>query len=106
MKECSFNAPNMAFMFQVLVESRTELLEDATERIVQLVRSLPCSPEDPDAVSLALSEALANAIIHGNKEDPRKKVQVCGGCENEGQLLLVITDEEKGLTPQLSRIRQ
>ena len=85
-----------------VVEFRNEMriridgLERAVEHIMELVRRLPCTPVDLDDVELALHEALANAVVHGNRQDPRKSVQVCGGCERSGDLLLAITDQGDG----------
>ena len=60
---------------------RTDGLERAVEYIMALVRRLPCTSVDLDDVELALQEALANAVVHGNRQNPRKSVQICGGCE-------------------------
>src|SRR5215467_11958084 len=72
---------------------RIDGLERAVEHIMELVRRLPCTSVDLDDVELALHEALANAVVHGNRQDPRKSVQICGGCERSGDLLLAITDQ-------------
>jgi serine/threonine-protein kinase RsbW len=48
---------------------------------------------------LVLSEAIDNAIVHGNQEDLKKKVQICGGLEDGNRLVLVITDEGAGFDP-------
>jgi serine/threonine-protein kinase RsbW len=71
-------------------------LERAVEQIMELVRRLPCTSVDLDDVELALNEALANAVVHGNLQDPSKSVQICGGCERSGDLLLAITDQGDG----------
>jgi serine/threonine-protein kinase RsbW len=47
-------------------------------------------------VEIAVREAVANAVIHGNREDPRKRVYVVCGCTLEGHLLLSIGDEGSG----------
>jgi len=99
MRDCEFDTSNLSLAFHEAIESRRDLLGEATERIMENVRALPCAQESLDEVSLALSEALANAIIHGNREDPSKKVRVCGACESQEQLLLVITDEGEGFDP-------
>ncbi len=99
MRQCDFDAPDLNLGFHESIDSRRDLLDEATDRIMQSVRALPCAQENLDDVNLALSEAIANAIIHGNREDPGKKVQVCGTCESPGQLLLVITDEGHGFDP-------
>src|SRR6516164_11123952 len=64
---------------------RIDGLERAVEHIMELVRRLPCTSVDLDDVELALHEALANAVVHGNRQDPRKSVQICGGCERSGE---------------------
>ena len=74
-------------------------LERAVEQIMELVRRLPCASVDLD--ELALHEALANAVVHGNRQDARKSVQICGGCERSGDLLLAITDQGDGFDHNL-----
>ncbi len=50
-------------------------------------------------VMVALTEAVNNAIVHGNKADRRKKVFV--SCEVlPGWLLFVINDQGKGFRPE------
>ena len=80
---------------------RTDGIERAVEHIMELVRRLPCTSVDLDDVELALHEALANAVVHGNRQDPRKSVQICGGCERSGDLLLAITDQGDGFDHNL-----
>ena len=76
-------------------------LERAVEHIMELVRRLPRTSVDLDDVELALTEALANAVVHGNRQDPCKRVQICGGCERSGDLLLAITDQGDGFDHHL-----
>lgn len=57
------------------------------------------SPSDIFAIHLAVEEAIVNAIVHGNKLDPAKKVRVC--CSVSAELVRVeITDEGHGFKPQ------
>jgi serine/threonine-protein kinase RsbW len=80
---------------------RIDGLDRAVEQILELVRRLPCASVDLDDVDLALHEALANAVVHGNRQDPRKSVQICGGCERSGDLLLAIKDQGGGFDHNL-----
>jgi serine/threonine-protein kinase RsbW len=41
------------------------------DKLMLLVRECRCVPEGESDVEIALREALANAIIHGNHENPR-----------------------------------
>jgi serine/threonine-protein kinase RsbW len=99
MQELELDTGNLSLMFHETVESRRELVVATTERLMGVIRTMPCAQQHLDAVHLALTEALANAIIHGNKEDPNKKVTIWGACEAHEKLLLVITDEGQGFDP-------
>ena len=99
MTECEYDLAGLMLSFHLTIESRRDLSEQATEEIMRVVRTLPCAQDNLDDVRLALAEALANAIIHGNREDASKKVEICGGCDRQEQLLLVITDQGEGFDP-------
>jgi serine/threonine-protein kinase RsbW len=47
-------------------------------------------------IETALHEALANAIVHGNQEDPRKLVCVACRCTTDGEVSLSVQDEGQG----------
>ena len=84
-----------------VIPSTLEALEVVVGSVMTVVKTLPCSPTEVDDVDLALREALANAIFHGNRADPAKKVIVACFCEcaSGGGLLLVVRDEGAGFDP-------
>ena len=47
-------------------------------------------------IELPLREALVNAIVHGNQNDPRKRVHVHCRCTREGEVSITIQDEGRG----------
>jgi len=47
-------------------------------------------------IELALQEALANAIVHGNHEDPHKRVYVKCRCTTAGEVSITVQDEGHG----------
>ncbi|MDI6402300.1 ATP-binding protein [Balneolaceae bacterium ANBcel3] len=49
-------------------------------------------------VMLTLSEAVTNAMVHGNKNDPKKKVHVEATAE-KGVLSFTVSDEGPGFDP-------
>ena len=65
---------------------------------MRLIRKCGCAAEGESDVEIALREALANAIIHGNHEDRRKHVHVTCRCEPE-EISIVVKDEGKGFDP-------
>lgn len=50
-------------------------------------------------IELAIWEALVNAIVHGNKLDPRKRVYVTCRCGMDGEVCIAIQDEGPGFDP-------
>ncbi|MDE3164531.1 MAG: ATP-binding protein [Acidobacteriota bacterium] len=99
MNECDSSDTNQAPALHITVGSCRSEVDHAVGQVIELLQTLPCTCEAVDEIELALSEALANAIIHGNREDPAKKVDICAMCEGEGTLVLVITDQGQGFDP-------
>ena len=67
------------------------------DAIVAELEKREWNPSDVFAIRLALDEAVANAIEHGNRHDPEKKVQLCA--ESSGERILVsIQDEGPGFS--------
>ena len=51
---------------------------------------------DGEQIEIALGEAVANAVIHGNHEDPEKQVFVNCRCSMDGEVLITVRDEGQG----------
>jgi serine/threonine-protein kinase RsbW len=54
-----------------------------------------CVPADVRDLEIAFREALANAIIHGNHEDPRKHAHITCRCEPD-EVSIAVRDEGQG----------
>jgi serine/threonine-protein kinase RsbW len=91
--------PDLILSFEVSFTGCREKLADAVDRIMSLVQTLPCVQGRLEKLHLALMEALANAVIHGNREDPAKVVTVCAGCDRRAELLICVTDQGEGFDP-------
>ena len=52
--------------------------------------------ETEDDVEVAIHEALANAVTHGNQENPEKQVHVACRCSMDGEVLITVRDEGAG----------
>jgi len=83
----------------LLVPSKIEAISPVVERLMRLLKKTCCALEQGFAVETALREALANAIVHGNRQDPRKKVRVCCACQADGGILIIVKDEGQGFDP-------
>jgi serine/threonine-protein kinase RsbW len=91
--------PGLVLCFHTTIDSFMSEVGDASDRVMRFVKTLPCAQADLGNLHLTLFEALSNAIIHGNREDPRKSVSVCAGCDGLGQVLIAITDQGDGFDP-------
>ena len=66
---------------------------DQLMRFIGRFRSVDKNESD---IELALREALANAIVHGNREDPLKRVFVICRCNTNGAVSITVRDEGQG----------
>lgn len=98
---CPLQRDKLVPKFCQVIPSTLDALDSLLEEATAVVKEMCCVPEEIGDVELALQEALANAILHGNQSDSNKKVVVACFCECEagGGLLLVVRDEGAGFDP-------
>jgi len=65
------------------------------DELMRSIRKCGCVPEGENDIEIALRQAPANAIIHGNYENPRKCVYVCFRCKPD-EFSIVVKDEGWG----------
>jgi serine/threonine-protein kinase RsbW len=75
--------------------SEVAAISSFVDEVMLLIRRCNCVPEGETDVEIALREALANAIIHGNHENPQKHVHVTCRCEPE-EMSIAVKDEGRG----------
>jgi serine/threonine-protein kinase RsbW len=75
--------------------SEVAAISPFVDKLMVLLRRCGCAPEGESDVEIALHEALANAIIHGNHEDPRKHVHVTCRCK-PAEVSIAVKDEGQG----------
>ncbi len=82
---------------QFAIPSTVDAIEPLMETLGPMIsRNLP---EEDAQIELALREALANAVIHGNRQDRRKKVHVSCRSTANGCVDLIVRDEGPGFDP-------
>ena len=77
-----------------------EAVDPVVQSVMKMVRQIKCANGKEDAVELALSEALANAVIHGAKADSRKTVECDVACDENRGIVIVVRDPGKGFDPR------
>ena len=65
----------------------------------EALRKLDLDDEVAHSIGMAVREAVANAIKHGNDEDPSKRVEVDCGVE-DGEVVIRVTDQGRGFDPE------
>src|SRR5256884_8041384 len=81
LRPCEFMGSNLTWSVDVVVASTIEAISPAVDQLMQSLKTSCSPPEQEIDVEMALREALANAIVHGNHEDLHKKVRVCCACD-------------------------
>jgi serine/threonine-protein kinase RsbW len=66
-------------------------------RFIKLFAQNIRAPEESEGdIETALHEALANSVIHGNHEDPHKRVYISCRCSMDGEITIIVRDEGPG----------
>ncbi|MGA8143996.1 MAG: ATP-binding protein [Candidatus Acidiferrales bacterium] len=81
------------------MNSEIEAISPFVDELMLRIKETHCGPGSEFAIELALREALANAVVHGNREDSQKKVHVWCECEQATGVSLVVRDEGAGFDP-------
>jgi anti-sigma regulatory factor (Ser/Thr protein kinase) len=76
--------------------SQVRAISPLVDRLMKLIEKSQCVPGEEFDTELALREALNNAVVHGNLEDPETKVHIRCRCQPGKQLFIVVTDQGKG----------
>jgi serine/threonine-protein kinase RsbW len=87
--------PNV--QLELSLRSEVNAITPFVQTLLRLIRKFRWAPgsEDDNEIEIALREAVVNAVVHGNHEDPGK--QVCVSCRcGADEISIVIRDEGEG----------
>ena len=76
--------------------SEVRAISPLVDRLMTLIEGSQCVPGEEFDIELALREALENAVVHGNQEDPKAKVHIRCRCQPGKEISIVVTDQGKG----------
>jgi serine/threonine-protein kinase RsbW len=97
--KCEFESKNLILKLQKKMEARVEAIPPFVEGVMKIVQSMGCAAGKEREVEIALLEALANAVVHGAKNDPSKEIECCVACDELRGLLVIIRDPGQGFDP-------
>ena len=69
-------------------------------RVLRVARAMEGARGHLDKVEIALRAAMNNAIMHGSRGDPKKKVAVCCLCAEDKGMLLVVENFGPAFDPK------
>ncbi len=69
-RACEFEQAKLIWKVDELISSEIEAISPVVDKLMGLIRESACAPGREFAVEMALREALANAVLHGNRQDP------------------------------------
>ncbi len=83
----------------IVVDSKSSAIVEVCKEIMAKLEEHNFDKDDTFAVHLTLEEAFLNAVKHGNKMDPTKKVKIDYSVNSE-KVEITITDEGAGFEPE------
>jgi serine/threonine-protein kinase RsbW len=98
-QSCNFNAENLALKLSVTLAGDRDAVDPVVRSVMEVVREMNCAPGREDDIELALTEALANAVVHGAKSDPSKVIECDVACDDRHGILIVVRDPGPGFDP-------
>ena len=98
-QSCDFDADKLGLKLNVTLSADRDALEPVVRNVMKIVREMKCAEGREDAIELALTEALANAIVHGAKSDPSKVIECDVACDEQRGMLIVVRDPGPGFDP-------
>lgn len=76
--------------------SQVSAISPFVDQLLRFMRIFRNSHGSEIEIEMALREAIVNAVIHGNGENPRKRVYVEYRCYMDGEVSITVRDEGKG----------
>ena len=98
--EHDFDPGKLSLRVRVTLAADRRSVDPVVTQIMDSVREMKCVDGKEDAIELALQEALANAVVHGAKEDPTKIVECLVACDEQRGILIIVRDPGPGFDPQ------
>jgi serine/threonine-protein kinase RsbW len=83
---------------RLVLPSHIEAVGDVDAAVTHFVQSCGIGEADAFGIDMAVREAVTNAIVHGNREDEAKAVEVTFNCL-EHALEIEVKDQGQGFDP-------
>jgi serine/threonine-protein kinase RsbW len=78
------------------LSSQVTALSPLVDQLMMFIRNCRKADGSELEIETAVREAISNAVIHGNHEDPCKRVQVMCRCNSDGEIRITVRDKGPG----------
>jgi serine/threonine-protein kinase RsbW len=99
-RECNFESDKLVMKLKITLAAERNAVDQVVQNVMEVVRDIHCAEGKENDIELALTEALANAVVHGAKEDPDKVVECIVACDESRGMLIVVRDPGPGFDPE------
>lgn len=96
----NFDPDKLKLQVRVTLAADRKSIDPVVMQVMETIRQANCMDGKEDAIELALQEALANAVVHGAKEDPSKVVECLVACDEERGVIIIVRDPGTGFDPE------
>jgi len=97
--EYDFDPEKLEVRVRVTLAADRKSVDPVVEQVMEAVHQMKCADGKEDAIELSLQEALANAVVHGAKEDPSKIIECLVACDEQRGILIIVRDPGPGFDP-------
>jgi serine/threonine-protein kinase RsbW len=95
----AFDPDKVDLKLSVTLAADSNAVDPVVRSVMNVVRELKCASGREDDIELALTEALANAVVHGAKNDATKTIECDVACDEQHGILIVVRDPGPGFDP-------
>ena len=88
----NFDSDKLLLKLSVTLSAERSAIPPVVEGVMNIVRDLKCATGKEDDIELALTEALANAVVHGAKGDSSKTIECDVACDENQSMLIIVRD--------------
>jgi len=96
---CEFDPEALTLRLDVNIPGETSAIYPVVDKILSTMGEIGCVSDQEFEIRLAVSEALANAVLHGCENDPSKRVEICVECDPARGMLIIVRDPGAGFDP-------
>ena len=96
---CEFSKERLILHLDLAIPGNVREIDPVVEKVMWVAGQMGCAKGKEFAIETALRESLANAIVHGCKEDPGKEVRFVVACDETKGMMIIVRDPGGGFDP-------